>query len=74
MDKDKRISAITKLLSKCKAAQLITEKDIIEISASKFFSFSKDQKLTDDEANLFFELQESLKSKSLFSFLMGEQN
>lgn len=74
MDKDKRMSAITKLLSKCKAAGLITEKDVIEIPASKFFSLSKEQKLTDEEANLFFELQEVLKQKSLFTFLMGAQN
>lgn len=74
MDKDKRISTITKLLIKCKAAQLNTEKDIIEIPASKFFSFSKEQRITDEEANLFFELQEALKNKALFSFLMGEQN
>ncbi|MGM9524555.1 MAG: hypothetical protein ACI3VU_09100 [Faecousia sp.] len=74
MDKDKRISTITKLLSKCKASRLTTEKDIIEIPASKFFSFSKEQRITDEEANLFFELQEALKNKALFSFLMGEQN
>lgn len=74
MDKDKKITTIAKLLTKCKAAGLTSEKDIIEIPASKFFSFSKEQKLSDEEANLFFELQEALKNKSLFCFLMGEQN
>lgn len=74
MEKDKTILAITKLLAKCKAAGFTTEKEIMDANASKFYTFCKEQKVTDEEATLFFKLQEALQNKTLFAFLMGESN
>lgn len=65
-----RYASIGKVLEKCAANGLDTEKAITEISAKDFYKLS--QVMTRPEADLFFELQEAIQSKTLFAFFMKD--